>query len=104
MNIELTRDTQKVAAKIYKEYLTKIKNGKSKNEACKFSESELTKLFTKEEPIDYESELQELIKVFSFSTNIWDDITLSSSFIIYMENRFNNGLKDVLSFLSQFIP
>ena len=30
-------------------------------------------------------------------------ISLTDKTIIYMENRFKNGLKDVLSFLSNFV-
>lgn len=104
MDIELTRDAQKVAAKIYKVYLHRIDGGMIKTDAKKFSEEELTALLSDEQSQDFNEELQELIKAFSFCTNIWDDITLSNTFIIYMENRFKNGMKEVLGFLSQFIP
>ncbi len=104
MDVELTRDAQKVAAKIYKDYLHRIDGGMIKTEAKKFSEEELTALLSNEQSQDFSEELQELIKAFSFCTNIWDDITLSNDFIIYMENRFKNGMKEVLGFLSQFIP
>ena len=104
MNIELTRDAQKAAAKLYKEYLNRVKSGQSKHESKKFSDEELTSLYADEHPMDFQAELQELIRVFAIQTNIWDDITLSDSFIIHMENKFKDSLKDVLSFLSQFIP
>lgn len=35
MNIELTRDAQKAAAKLYKEYLNRVKSGQSKHESKK---------------------------------------------------------------------
>ena len=33
-----------------------------------------------------------------------NDIKLTDETIIYMENKFKNGLKDVINFLSKFIP
>lgn len=104
MNIELTRDTQKAGAKLYKEYLNRVNNGMSKYEAKEFSDEELAALFADENPMDAQQERRELINAFSMKTNILDDLTLSDSFIVYMENKFKNNIKEVLSFLSQFIP
>lgn len=104
MNIELTKDAQRAAAKIYKSYLEKISNGSSKASAREFSYSEIDSVLSDESPDDVELIKEELINTFSMKTNILDDLTLSSSFISYMENRFKNGIKEVLNFLSQFIP
>lgn len=101
MNIELTRDAKKAAAKIYKEYLNRIDNGLTKSEAKIFSDSDMEMLFKNE---DFDDIKSELVSTFSMKTNILEDITLSSSFISFMENRFKNGIKDVVGFLSQFIP
>lgn len=101
MNIELTRDAQKAAAKIYKEYLNRIDSGLTKSDAKIFSDSDMEMLFKNE---DFDDIKSELVSTFSMKTNILEDITLSSSFISFMENRFKNGIKDVVGFLSQFIP
>ena len=104
MKVELTKDAQKAAAIIYKSYLNKVKDGMSKTEARKFSDNELCGLLKKYQLDDISLIESELITVFSMKTDILDNVTLSTSFIIFMENRFKNGLTEVISFLSQFIP
>ena len=104
MEIEITRSAQKTAATLYKEYLERVRNGSSKTLAREFSDEELTALFADEHPEDAYQTRNELIQTFSMKTNILGDLFLSDKFIAHMENRYKNGLKEVLSFLSQFIP
>lgn len=103
MDIELTKDAQKLVALLYKEYLNRRKSGISKADAKEFDLSEIYSL-TDESPVDVSETIQEIKSVYPLKEDIVGNVTLSDSIISHMENRFKNGLVDVLSFLAQFIP
>ncbi|MCD7805391.1 MAG: hypothetical protein LUH03_09695 [Oscillospiraceae bacterium] len=105
MNVELTRDGERMTATIYNAYLEKRKAGQSKNVAKMFSGRALKQeYFPGESQADFSDTLREVTRTFSCRMSIDGSFELSDSLIIYMENRFRNGIKDTASFLAQFIP
>lgn len=104
MEINLTKDAQKLEALIYKEYLSRRKAGMSKSTAKEFEDdffNEISDLMPYDDAIE---SFQELKTAFPIKDYIDGSFDLSNEIIVHMENRFINGAKDVLSFLSQFIP
>lgn len=105
MEIELTKDAQHLVAVTYKLYLERRKSGISKLNAKLFDEDELREReFRLEAPADFSETVREMCRVFGCKQYVVGTFSLSDQAIVYMENRFKNGLKDVLSFLAQFIP
>ncbi len=105
MDVDLTREAQKMVAAAYKEYLKKRKAGVSKANAKLFSEDELyNKYFKSMLLADYDETVREMCRAFGCKMYINGGFMLSDDAIIYMENRFKNGITDTLSFLAQFIP
>jgi len=101
----LTRDAQKVAAAGYAVYLKKRKIGASKSNAKRIDMNDVLGVYIKDmTPQDYRDTLSELKRALGIRPDLVYSYTLDDKFIVYMENRFKNGAKDVLSFLAQFIP
>ncbi len=72
------------------------------------SSDQLNELFSLDMSSDYISDLCWKLYAKGYIScypgdDLANDISLCDPTIIYMENRFKNGLKDVLSFLSNFI-
>ncbi len=104
--MDITRESEKILCCLYKIYLERRKNGISKATAREFENSVLQedKHLSK---IDHEtiSEcLSELKDNGYLWINIWDDFKIEDKSIIYMENRFKNGLDEVVDALSKLIP
>ena len=99
---ELTKDADKVICCIYKEYLEKRKSGISKSEAKEFDGNFYLniKALSKWNSADVSDTLQELHDKELIKKNIIGDFDLSDSAIVYMENRFKNGLSEVMDFIS----
>lgn len=105
MELVLTKDAQKLVAVAYKEYLEKRKSGVDKTNSKHFSCSEIhEKYFNDFSLRDYKETVAEMCRAFNCSMYMDGGFMLNDFAIVYMENRFKNGIKDVLSFLSQFIP
>ena len=104
--MELTKDADKMICVIYKSFLQSRKNGHSKAEARRFSESALKSFSTFESwhPQDINDTLLEIGRKGLVKIYIGGDFELTDSGIIYMENRFKNGLLEVTDFISKFIP
>lgn len=104
--MELTRDAEKMICIIYKEYLTRRKNGVPKNQAKQFNDFETWSkdLFPNELTEDVKATSCEMCKAFGIRMYMNCGFILNDAAIIYMENRFKNGISEVLSFLAQFIP
>lgn len=107
---QLTRDAQKLLCTMYKQYLEKRSFGLSKAEANYFGNTYLVhETFC---PSASFEDVDELIWELNRNGYIFGDpgddilseISITSSGIVFMENRFKNGTKDVLSFLANFIP
>lgn len=108
--MELARDADKLICLMYKAYLEKRKSGQSKSDANYFGDTHtLHETFLPEQPFDdidetvWELKRADLI-IGDCGYDIIFHISLTPSAIIYMENRFKNGLTDVLNFLSTFLP
>ncbi len=105
---DLTNEQKHLLVSMYKEVLNR-KPALSMEQANYFDNSDqLIKLFSLDLSSDYVSEL--CWKLYSkgyiicySGDNLANDISLSDRTIIYMENKFKRGLKDILLFLSDFI-
>ena len=104
--MELTKDADKMICVIYKTFLQARKNGCSKAEARRFNASALEEFpaFEDWHPRDISDTLLEIGRLGLVRIYIGGDFELSDSGIIYMENRFKNGLLEVTDFISKFIP
>ncbi len=108
MDIKLTKDSDRLICEIYKNYLDKIKKGVSKIDAKKLGGSD--KIQKEIIPTWSLSDVDETCRELSrsglldcyYADNVVYLAYLSDTAIIYMENRFKNGLKDVINFLSNF--
>lgn len=103
MNIKLTKDADKAFCLIYKEYLIKC-HTLSKTVSKEFSNDELDNVLCDFNPDDLDDILNELKSANLIEYFITGDISLKSNGIIYMENRFKSGLKEITDFISKFIP
>lgn len=105
---DLTKEQKHLLVSMYKEVLSR-QPALSMEQANHFENSDqLIELFSINASSDYVSEL--CWKLYSKGyiqcypgDNLANHISLSDKTIVYMENRFKNGLKEVLSFLSNHI-
>lgn len=102
--MELSKDADKMIGVLYKAYLEKRKNGESKAQAKIFSENWCKEYFPDQLEADVFDTLREIKASFNLKIYVTGGFLLSDEAIIYMENRFPEGVKSVLSFLAQFIP
>ena len=109
--IKLSKDADYLICLIYKNYLEQRNNGVSKSEAKILGDSRNVNenIVPKWSFDDTDDTCRELIKKKFIDNRIYMDnycgyMNLSDDGIIYMENRFKNGIKEVASFISQFIP
>lgn len=99
---ELTKDADLLICCIYKEYLSQRKSGVSKSDACLFESD----FYTTSNKISSWSEddvfdtLSELEKNSFVKTFIDGSFQITEKLVIYMENRFKNGLSEVMDFIS----
>ncbi len=103
-DIRMSKDAQKSVGVFYKSYLERRKSGIGKNDAKLFKSDWPQIFFPQETAEDMLDTLRELKKIFNLEVCIDGSFYLSDELIVYMENRFPDGVKDVLSFLAQFIP
>ena len=103
MAIQLTKDADKLICLIYKEFLIRRENGTPKRQAKDFPESHclpdsFLSEFSEEDLNDTLLELKNagLVKVF-----IYGNFQLEDRGIIYMEQRFPNGVAQVLDWLGK---
>lgn len=105
----LTNEQKYLLASMYKEILSR-QPALSFGEANYFCDSdEVRDLFLPSASSDYVSDLcwklhRKGYLVCYPGDNLANDIELTDDVIICMENKFKNGLKDVVNFLSKFIP
>ena len=106
VNIEITKDSDKMLGFLYKTFLSRRKDGLSKQDARRFSDD----FFSKKEPFasmnssDINDARLELARSGLLKNYIYGDCELTDRAIVYLENRFKNGFAEVVSFLAQFIP
>lgn len=107
--MDLTKDSEKLICLLYKDYLEKHKSGLSKSSSNSFGSSHdiherLCPDWIFEDVDDTCRELSRAGLLHClWADNIAYHVTLSDSGIIYMENRFKNGLLGVVDFLSKFL-
>lgn len=104
--MQLTKDADKMICCIYRTFLQQRKNGIPKSSARCFAAD----YFENDEQLsswldgDLDDTLSELSRLKLVKPNIIGDFELTDSGIIYMENRFKNGLNEVVDFITKFIP
>lgn len=105
---DLTNEQKRLLVSMYKEVLNR-QPALSMEQANYFHDSnEIKRLFLPDLSSDYVSDLCWKLKSKGYITccsgdDLANEIQISDETIIYMENRFTNGLKDVLAFLSNFL-
>lgn len=106
--ISLTKDADTLICVIYKEYLHRRKSGISKDEARCFGgferiQAELMPEWFAEDVAETCRELSrtDLLDCLFADDNV-SESALTDEGIIYMENRFKNGIASVLDYLERF--
>ena len=102
-SVILTKDADKTLCILYKEYLYR-KDNISKFNASQIEESYFDILFPNQNNDDLIEELIELKNNGLITLDIAGNVRLHTNAIIYMENRFKNGLSEVVDFITKFIP
>lgn len=107
---ELSRDAIRLLCLMYKTYLEQVNAGQPKARAKQFGslQSICTTFLPEEHPADVAETCAELGRS-GYLSNLYASnkiirSSLTDKAIVAMENRFRNNVRDVASFLSQFIP
>lgn len=110
-NIQLSKDADYLICLIYKRYIEMRDNGISKSDAKTIGDSHDAheNIVPEWSFEDTDDTCRELINKGLLDNRIYvDDIcgymSLSDDGIVYMENRFKNGLKEITDFIAKFIP
>ena len=108
--IQLTKDAERLLVLMYRTYLDRRKGGVQKLTAKQMGSAQQIhdQLSPNTDPLDVAETCRELCRAGYLNTFIASNRIIRSNLtdqaITYMENRFKNGLKDILAFLSQFVP
>ena len=104
--VSISKDADKLLCVLYKEFLNRRKNGFTKMAARRFKAGTIPTLepITDWQASDITDAMLELAKADLLRILLGGDCDLNDQAIIYMENWFKDGLKEVLSFLANFIP
>ncbi len=103
--VELTKDTDKLICCVYKTYLERRNNGMLKVDASRFEDN----FYTSDEKLskwhisDVNESLIELSKAKYIRLTITGAFSLEPPLLIHMENRFKNGVRDVVEMVSKFL-
>lgn len=98
----LSKDADKMLCILYRAYLSNRQNGVDKYNAKHYSYSEIKALkpFDSWNDEDTKATISELSRA-GFGTMFMDcGFMANDEFVIHMENRFKNGLKEVIDFIS----
>lgn len=99
--MELTKDGDKLISTIYGVYLKRKKSGVSKFEATSFDSDWMEIYFPNESKQDLSFAFMELKKAFGLKVYSDGAFFLSDTAIIYMENRFPDGVKQVFDYITK---
>lgn len=89
----------------FRQFKESIQAGNSIAQAAIIGESELLySRLPKLHPGDIDHACERLVDIGYLEIDIEGTITLEDEGITYMENRFKNGLKEVVEFLGNLIP
>lgn len=104
--MSLTKEADKTMCCLYKEYLNRVKQGQSKSSSKVFKRgyAESDDVLSQWYPEDVADAYSELKKTGFITYSVTGSITLTSDGISYMQNRFKNGVEDVVDFITKFIP
>ena len=108
MDINLSKDADRLLCLLYKSYLEKRKEGLSKNESRMFGGSDdiQASFLPLQSVADVDETCRELDRSGCAVVHYADDVAylvvLSDAAIILMENRFKNGLMGVVDFIAKF--
>lgn len=107
MDIKLSKDADALICLIYKDYLSKRKNGVAKSEAKRLGGSNniresISPKLSKEDIDDICRELDRagLMKCFYASDSVCF-ASLSDNGIVYMGNRFKAGIESVIDYIAK---
>ena len=104
--MQLTKDADKLICSMYKAYLEKRKDGIDKFKARHFNYSDISsyKLCSGWSSSDVKATVAELSRS-GYGDMYYDgSFFANDQFIVYMENRFKNGLNEVIDTIAKFIP
>ncbi len=104
INEKITKDADKLICLIYQGYLEDRESGKSKIQAKQLGSSDdVFNRFLIDTAEDVAETCRELSRAdflhCTYADNIVYTATLTDDAIVYMENRFKNGLSEVMNFL-----
>lgn len=102
---EITKDADILLCCIYKIYLQKRKDNIPKSEAVEFNLDfyESNKKISKWHVDDIKSTLAELSRAGYIKLYFGCSFTLLTDTIVYMENRFKNGIIEITDFITKFL-
>lgn len=102
----MTKDAETLLCICYHDYLERVKLGMSKTQSRCFSENYVneTNSLSSWHEDDFHSTCAELKRLNFFKIWVNGSFELTSDAIAYMENRFKNNIKNIATFISQFIP
>jgi len=100
MSVQLTKDADKTLCEIYAAYLNRRANGEPKRAAKDFPEESQFPDPDWATPDGVES-LAELKRAWLLKLYIYGGFCIEDQAIIYMENRFKNGLSEVLDWIGK---
>lgn len=103
-DIVLTKSADKTLCNIYKVYLERLNRSQSKSSATYFDICNFKTNFPDINEDDMLDDLIELENNNLVEKFIDGSFILNSNGIIYMENRFKNGLTELVDFISKLIP
>lgn len=107
MGVQLSKDADALLCLIYKHYLMRRKDGLSKSDAKSVGgSSNIHETISPKMSLeDVDETCRELHRVGLLNCFFADDCVYASSLndsaIVYMENRFSNGLKSVLDYIDK---
>lgn len=106
MDIELSKDANKVLSKIYKEYIKRIKSGENKSDAREFFGENWDKVFCPNlSKANYMDILSELNDNFGNMYIDWSGgFELPLKAVSYMENKPKNTVKNAIDLYSKMKP
>ena len=106
MEFVLTKDANKMICCVYKAFLERRDAGNIKREARRFASDyfSIDKILSKWTESDCNDTLIELAGQGLLKVYIGGNFEMTDLGIAYMESRFKNSVKEVISFLAQLIP
>ena len=105
MDAIVTKDAEKMLCTLYKAYLERRKSGAPKQSARRFEAAYFptTEPFASMDYRDVDDAKLELSRKGLLRVILGGDCDITDDALVYLDNRFKDGLVSVISFLAQFI-